>query len=145
MSALSQALPLIKRFEGCRLAAYPDPATEGDPWTIGWGATGEGIRHGLTWTQDQADNRLLVDAARFDRQVRRYVSMPLDDHQLAALISFAFNCGVANLARSTLLRLVNLGDPKASREFLKWNRAAGQVMAGLTRRRQAEKDLFDGA
>ena len=67
--ALSLALPLIKRFEGCVLTAYPDPGTGDDPWTIGYGATGEGIEEGVVWTQAQADNRLLTDAARFERGV----------------------------------------------------------------------------
>lgn len=145
MSALSLAIPLIQRFEGCRLKAYPDPATGGDPWTIGWGATGEGIRPGVVWTQDQADNRLLVDVARFERGVRKLVTRPLADHQLAALISFSYNCGLGNLASSTLLRLVNGGQHDlAAQQFARWNKAGGRVLRGLTRRRAAERACFEG-
>jgi lysozyme len=136
---------LIKPFEGCKLKAYPDPGTGGDPWTIGWGATGEGIGPGVVWTQDQADNRLLVDVLRVERAVRKLLTVSLADHQLAALISFAYNCGLRALGGSTLLRLVNAGDfPGASAQFPKWSRAGGRVMAGLVRRRAAERACFDG-
>ena len=54
--ALAHAVSLVKEFEGCRLEAYPDPGSGGDPITIGWGATGPGIRMGVTWTQQQADD-----------------------------------------------------------------------------------------
>lgn len=145
MSATSKALALIKQFEGCRLKAYPDPGTGGDPWTIGWGATGADIHPGTAWTQDQADNRLLLDVTRFERGVRKLLTRTLADHQLAALISFSFNCGLRALGGSTLLRKVNAGDASASAEFLRWNRANGRVMPGLTRRRAAEKALYDGS
>ena len=70
MSALAHAVALIKRWEGCRLEAYPDPASGGEPWTIGWGATGPGIKKGVRWTQAQADDRLALDVERFMRGVR---------------------------------------------------------------------------
>lgn len=145
MSAKAKAIPLIQRFESCRLTAYPDPATKADPWTCGWGSTGSDIHKGTVWTQDQADNRLLLDVARFERGVKQLVTVPLTDNQLGALISFAYNVGIGALARSTLLKLLNAGAYEAaSDQFARWNRAAGKVMAGLTRRRAAEKALFDG-
>jgi lysozyme len=144
VSAIGLAVErLIKPFEGCKLHAYPDPATGGDPWTCGWGSTGPDIRAGVTWTQDQADNRLLVDVARVARGVGKLVTRPLSDPQTASLISFAFNVGLRALGGSTLLRMVNAGDPAASAQFLRWNRANNRVMPGLTRRRAAEKALYD--
>lgn len=144
MSAKAKALELIRAFEGCRLTAYPDPATGADPWTCGWGSTGPDIHRGTHWTQDQADNRLLVDVARLERAILALVHVPLTDGQLGALICFAYNCGLANLAKSTLLKLLNAGDyAAASEQFARWNKAAGQVMRGLTRRRAAEKAVFD--
>ena len=60
-------LDLIKKFEGLRLAAYPDPATGGEPWTIGYGHTGPEVHRGLTWTHDQAEAALEQAAAQRNR------------------------------------------------------------------------------
>ena len=146
MTALQVSIEkLIKPFEGCKLKAYPDPATGGDPWTIGWGATGEQIHSGVTWTQAQADNRLILDASRFERGVKQQLKVALTVNQLAALISFSYNVGLGNFGKSTLLKCLNDGDIKgASLQFLRWNRANGKVMAGLTRRRLAEQAIFNG-
>ena len=144
MSAIAKSLELIQPFEQCRLTAYPDPATGDEPWSIGWGATGEGIEEGTVWTQDQADNRLLVDVARVWRAVQQLVRVPLSDTQAGTLISFAYNVGLGNLAKSTLLRMVNAGSVAAAgAQFMRWNRADGQVMRGLTWRRAAERAMFD--
>ena len=141
MSAISKALELIKAFEGCKLKAYLCPA--GVP-TIGWGATGPDVRLGMVWTQDQADNRLLTDAARFARGVAQLVKVPVNDNQGGALISFAYNVGLGNLAMSTLLRLLNGGNyAGASAQFMRWDKAGGKRLTGLTRRRAAERALFD--
>lgn len=141
MSAIANALELIKLFEGCRLRAYKCPA---GIWTCGWGSTGDDIGPGTVWTQDQADNRLLVDVARFARGVAKLVRVKLTDRQLAALISFAYNCGLRALGGSTLLRLVNAGDfAGASAQFPRWSRGAGKVLPGLVRRRAAERAMFD--
>ena len=67
----------------------------------------------------------------------------MNDNQFAALVSFVFNCGIGNFKRSTLLRRVNAGDfAGAAREFPRWNKAGGQVLKGLTLRREAEAALF---
>ena len=145
MNWLDLALPLVQRFEGCRLHAYPDPATGGDPWTIGWGHTGADVRPGTVWTQQQADEALRRELAGFGERVDAQVIVPLQAHELAALASFAYNCGIANLRSSTLLRLLNAGErEKAANQFLRWNRAAGRQMRGLTIRRAAERALFLG-
>jgi lysozyme len=75
--------------------------------------------------------------------VRRLVKVPLEPHQFDALVSFAYNCGEGNLGKSTLLEKVNGGDfAGAAKEFARWNKGGGKVLAGLTRRRASEALLF---
>lgn len=144
-AALELAVPLIQKFEGCRLEAYPDPGTSGDPWTIGWGSTGPGIKKGVKWTQEQADSHFKAHVQEFAEKVDKLVKVDLQPHQMAALISLAYNIGVGALGTSTLLRMVNaLNFDGAAQQFGRWNRAGGKVMAGLTRRRNAEAALFKG-
>ncbi len=141
---LPHALSLIKPFEGCELKAYPDPGSGGDPWTIGWGATGEGIRKGVTWTQVQADQRLVEDVTRFAKGVDAALGgSAATARQKGALVSFAYNVGVGNLLSSTLLKKHKAGDyAGAAAEFAKWNKAAGKVLNGLTKRRAAEAAVY---
>ena len=135
-------LALLKSFEGCKLTAYPDPGTGGEPWTIGWGHTG-GVKRGDTCTQAQADAWLLQDLDRFEQAVERLVSVTLTQNQFDALVSFAYNCGQGSLQTSTLLRKLLAGDyAGAQQQFSRWNRANGKEMPGLTRRRAAEAELF---
>lgn len=142
-AALAAAVELVKRFEGCRLAAYPDPGTGGAPWTCGWGATGPDVLPGTVWTRQQADARLLLDLGRFADAVDRLAEVPLTDGQKAALVSFAYNVGVSALGSSSLLRLLNAGlAAEAAEQFPRWNMAAGKVMNGLKARRAAEQKLF---
>lgn len=141
MSAKAIAIEIIKPFESCKLTAYLCPA---GVWTIGWGATGPEIVKGLKWTQEQADNRLMLDVVRFERGVKALVKVPLKDNQLGALISFAYNVGLKALGDSTLLRLLNAGNYQAaSEQFIRWNKAGGKVLKGLTRRRQIEQGVFN--
>ena len=135
-------LALLKSFEGCKLTAYPDPGTGGEPWTIGWGHTG-GVKRGDTCTQAQADAWLLQDLDRFEQAVERLVSVPLTQNQFDALTSFCYNVGAGALQQSTLLRKLNAGDYEGAQgQFARWNRAGGKEMPGLTRRRAAEAELF---
>lgn len=135
---------LITSFEGTRLAAYPDPATGGDPWTIGVGHTGPEVRKGLTITLAQADELLESDLRRFEAAVNR-LAPKTTQAQFDALVSFAFNVGDAALAKSTLLKKHNAGDlDGAAAQFALWNKANGKVMAGLTRRRAAEARMYQG-
>lgn len=143
MTALDHALKLIKKWEGCRLTAYPDPATGGDPWTIGWGSTGKGIGPGVQWTLEQADGRLSRDVGQFMGSVERMLRVKPEPNELGAMTSLAYNIGLGNFRSSTLLRKYNAGDKKgAAAEFLRWNRAAGKVMRGLTNRRADERGVF---
>lgn len=131
---------LVREFEGCRLDAYRCPA--GIP-TIGYGATGPDIRMGMKWTQEEADERLAEDLARFAEGVERLVLVDLTDNQFAALVSFAYNVGLGALAGSTLLRKLNADDFQgAADQFARWNKGGGRVLPGLVRRRAAERDLF---
>jgi lysozyme len=139
-------LSLIRQAEGLRLRAYPDPGTGGDPWTIGIGTTrypdGRKVRRGDTCTLQQADEYLAHDLQGFERDVAAMVTVPLTSNQFSALVSFAYNVGPA-LRSSTLLRVLNAGNyADAANQFLRWNRAAGRVLTGLTVRRRAERDLF---
>lgn len=131
---------LVREFEGCRLDAYRCPA--GIP-TIGYGATGPDIRMGMKWTQEEADERLAEDLARFAEGVERLVLVDLTDNQFAALVAFAYNVGLGALAGSTLLRKLNAGDYEgAADQFPRWSKGGGRVLPGLVRRRAAERDLF---
>lgn len=139
------AAALVRKWEGCRLKAYPDPATGGEPYTIGFGATGPGIARGTVWTQQQAEQRLEQDVKRFVDSVRRLLQRPATDKQLGAMASLAYNVGLKRFAESTLLRLFNEGKPElAARQFAVWTLAAGKRMPGLVNRRADEKRVFEG-
>ena len=155
-SAISpDGVALIKRFEGCArlrtdgmVAAYPDPGTGGEPWTIGWGATGRDHVHGgqigpqTVWTQTQCDDRLTQDLVRYAADVARTLGdAPTTQAQFDALVSFHYNTGA--IARATLTQKHLAGDFQgAAREFARWNRAGGRVLKGLIRRRAAEAELY---
>jgi len=136
---------LIKSFESCRLKAYRDSI---GVWTIGWGSTwyedGTRVQQGDQITQERADALFRLVLAEFEIGVERLLKVKLTQHQFDALVSFAYNVGLGNLQRSTLLRKVNANpkDPAIAAEFAKWNRAGGKVLNGLTRRRKAEADLY---
>jgi lysozyme len=131
---------LTREFEGCVLKAYAD---QGGVWTIGYGHTGPEVKAGLTITQGRADELLEGDLAEAAGCVRRLVPRPIQQNQFDALVDFVFNLGCSSLAGSTLLGCVNAGRfEEAALEFLRWNHVHGTVVKGLTRRREAEADLF---
>lgn len=142
MTPSDDCVELVKHFEGCFLKAYPDPGTNAEPWTIGYGCTTD-VHPGMVITLPEAERRLVVDLAKSAIEVTAMVKVPVAQHQFDALVSFCFNCGAANLRSSTLLRKVNAKDfDGAAAEFLRWTRAAGKVLPGLVRRRTAESNLF---
>lgn len=132
-------LELIKSFEGCRLNAYLDAV--GIP-TIGYGSTKD-VNIGDTITQNEAETLLHQDLIRFEKCINEYVNVDLDQNEYDALICFAFNVGCNAVKNSTLLKLLNSGDfAGAAQQFKRWDKAGGKPLAGLTRRRQAESELF---
>lgn len=145
MNINPQTRSLIRRFEGCRLRAYQCSAKK---WTIGWGNTfyedGSSVKQGDVITQERADRLFVILLDQFAAQLRPLITARVNDNQFGALLSFAYNAGVGAFRNSTLRRLVNTNrDSNLIRlEFAKWNRAGGQVLAGLTRRRTAEADLY---
>jgi lysozyme len=125
------------------LKAYPDPATGADPWTIGFGTTGEDVFEGLVITQAVAEEWLRRDLEKFGKFVTSVVHVPINDNQFSALVSFCYNVGGANLKSSTLLTKINDGDYRgAADQFLRWDKAAGKVMPGLSARRLKERSVF---
>jgi lysozyme len=149
-------IALVKHFEGClepvgngTFKAYADPAHGWNVPTIGWGTIayedGRKVRRGDVITQDRADELLAWELSQKAAEVKRLVTVPLNQGQFDALVSFAYNLGGGNLRESTLLRKLNAGDVVgAAEEFPKWNKAAGRELLGLTRRRMSEQRLFRG-
>jgi lysozyme len=142
-------IALIQRFEGCarkrldgHFEAYPDPGTGGDPWTIGWGATGPGIKRGTVWTQAECDERLERDLLRLAIEVSRAIGdAPTSQNQFDALVSFHYNTGA--IGKATLTKLHKAGEFVAAQgEFAKWVHAGGKRMNGLVRRRANEAALY---
>lgn len=141
-SLSSSGLAFIRKMEGCSLQPYLDQA---GVWTIGTGHTGPEVNAASTITQEEADRLLDKDTASAVATVNRLVSVPLNQNQFDALVSFVYNVGATNFKTSTLLSLVNKGEHKAvPAQFLRWNKAGGKVSAGLIRRRKAESRLYQG-
>lgn len=134
-------IELIKRFEGCKLTAYRCPAGK---LTIGYGHTGDDVTEGLTISQEDANDLLFDDVLCFENGVNNLVKgLDLSQGMFDALVCFAYNVGLDNLKKSTLLKLLKDGKVlEASEEFVKWNKSNGKVLDGLTKRRAAEADLF---
>lgn len=136
-------MKILKDSETCKLKSYPDPGTGGEPWTIGWGATGIGIYEGLVWTQAQADKRLASDLQNRCLAVENFTkAVPLNDNQFSALVCFAYNVG--SWRSSTLFKHVCKGEYSgAAGEFDKWVHSGKKVMPGLVIRRRKERELFE--
>ncbi|MFN1150344.1 lysozyme, partial [Serratia liquefaciens] len=140
MKISDKGLKLIQSFEGFREKAYLCPA---GIWTIGYGHT-KNLYPGQIISKNDATMRLLGDVSDAERIVRQNVSVQLSQHQFDALVSFVFNLGEGNFVQSTLLKRLNTGDyAGAASQLLRWNKADGRELPGLTRRRRAEKELFE--
>jgi lysozyme len=143
---------LVKHFEGllekCGPDLYKPYKCPANVLTIGLGHTnhtGKKFDAATRWTYSQCRDAFVEDMETFERAVRKHVKVPLTANQFDAVVSFTFNVGEGNLAKSTLLKCINRGDHKqAAAEFHKWNKAAGKVLAGLTRRRASESLLYQG-
>ena len=140
MKTSKTGINLIKQFEGTVLKVYKDAVGKD---TIGIGHLIKSGESYTTITQQQAEDLLAKDLVQFEVGVTKAVKVTLNQNQFDALVSFSFNLGLGNLNSSTLLKKLNAGDYQgASLEFERWNKAGGKVLAGLTRRRLAEKELF---
>ena len=133
---------LIQRNEGLRLDAYQDSV---GVWTIGYGHTGPEVVPGLRITQEQADQWFAERLAdEFEPGVEAAIGdAPTTQAQFDAMVSLAYNIGIVAFARSSVAASHRRGDnAKAADDFLMWNKAGGQVLAGLVRRRGEERKLY---
>jgi lysozyme len=166
-----RGLSLTEDAEALVLTVYPDPASplgkvlqarglwqgvllgvaiprelmsmSGAPWTGGWGHTGPDVHPGMTVTRELAVDWLRADVRGAEAIVKRNVKVALNQAEYDALVDLVFNIGSANFDTSTLLRKLNAGDVDgAIAEFSRWNKAGGVVLAGLVKRREAERVLF---
>ena len=148
-----RGVALIQDFESCaralpdgRFAAYPDPAGKnGRPWTIGWGATGDGICPGTVWTREECDDRFARDLQRFADEVAKAIGgASTTQAQFDALVSFHYNTGA--IGRATLTRKHISGDHAGTQaEFARWIYNDGRRLPGLVRRRAVEAAHYGSA
>lgn len=136
-------LHFIQNYEGCRLYAYKPVAAE-TYWTIGWGHYGADVKQGATITQAQADQMFYNDMQNYVAGVNKLLKVDVTQNQFDALCSFAYNCGVGGLQKSTLLQYLNLGKIQAAADELPkfCHGAGGVVLQGLLTRRNKEREVF---
>jgi len=161
MHISDKGLDFLKSFESLQLKAYPDPATGGEPWTIGWGHTGD-VKPGDTCTRAQADSWLAGDVGEAEAELVKAVAPDvmanLTQGQYDALVSIVFNvgpgkkgvrsgiCVLKNGKPSTLMTRLNAHDTVgAALAFMDWDNAGGHEVAGLKRRREGEFHMFMGS
>lgn len=148
MHISEDGLHVLKYYESCQLAAYPDPATGGEPITIGWGSTYPGLKLGDMITQKRADELLAERLAdEFEPGIHAMLVRTPTQLQFDAMVCWAYNVGVGAARQSTLIRMFNAGEPAAAvaAQLLRWDKGNGKSMWGLRRRRAAEQALFLGA
>ena len=145
MKTGERGLALIKEFEGCKLSAYQCPA---GIWTIGIGSThyGDGTpvtKNRTLPTEKAAIALLAATIGQYEKAVNA-MGVELTQNEFDALVCLCYNIGAGNFLKSTLVKMLKAGDDKAeiSQEFLRWDKAGGKPLAGLTRRRNAEAELF---
>lgn len=147
MNISKKGIDLIVRFEGIKLKAYLCPA---NVWTLGIGSTyhidGTRVKQGDSCTSDGAYTLFNHTIMTYEHAVQSLVTSIINQDQFDALVSFVYNLGKTNFAKSTLLKKINANpsDQSIRAEFLKWNKANKKVLAGLTNRRQAEASLYFG-
>ena len=129
-------IKLIKQFEGLRLKAYKSVSTE-KYYTIGYGHYGADVKPDMVISNAYAEVLLRLDLDKFERAVNSY-ERNWNQNQFDALVSFTFNCGVANLKRL----VTNRTNAQIAQKIVLYNKAGGKVLKGLVRRRKAEQDLF---
>lgn len=139
MHISEKGIKLIQQYEGLRLQAYRCAA---GVWTIGWGWTGQvdgkPIKSGMKITREKADELFKQGIVKYENYVNS-MHLNLNQHQFDSLCSFVYNCGIGCL--TSLCKGRNL--KQISEALLLYNKAGGKVLAGLTRRRKAEQELFN--
>ena len=141
MQLSKTGIELLKHFEGCELKAYQDSV---GVWTIGYGHT-KGIYEGLEITQSEAEKMLVDELPEYEGYITDKVVPMLQQHEYDALVCWVYNLGPTNLSSSTLLKRLNAGEFKdVPFQMKRWDKAGGQPLLGLTRRRNAEALLFKG-
>lgn len=141
--AAALAVTVIGGFEGLRQTAYPDPATRGNPWTICYGSTGADVVPGRQASLAECKALLLRDADREALILEKCLDTDnMPDGRAIAVLSLAFNIGGHAFCKSSIARKLAQGDIQGGCDaFLLYNKAAGFVMPGLTRRREKERVL----
>jgi lysozyme len=147
MNVTPEVIELIKRAEGFRARAYRDAT---GILTIGYGHTSMAgpprVTEGAMLSQAAAETILAADIERFSDGLRPLIKRRLTDSQFSALVSFAYNVGLANVARSSVLAAVNAGDFDAvPRRLALWVKAGGRTLPGLVKRRAEEGAMFTSA
>ena len=141
MQLSKTGIELLKHFEGCELKAYQDSV---GVWTIGYGHT-KGIYEGLEITQSEAEKMLIDELPEYEGYITDKVVPMLQQHEFDALVCWVYNLGPTNLSSSTMLKKLNAGEFKeVPFQMKRWDKAGGQPLLGLTRRRNAEALLFKG-
>lgn len=142
LSLSAAALVGIAIHEGYRPVAYtPVP---GDVPTIGFGTT-ENVKPGDKTTVERALVKLLADASKFERAVKRCAPVPMHPHEFSAYVSLTYNIGEGAFCKSTLAKKLAAQDyAGACDEILKWDKFKGKPLAGLTKRRQQEHAMCVG-
>ena len=145
MKMSAKGYEILRHFEGLELEAYKCPA--GIP-TIGYGSTfyedGKPVKMGDKITRERAEQLLPNIVRKFEQAVERFLKIPVLQHEFDACVLLAYNIGIGNFEKSTLLRNINQGKPKADvvAQFHVWNKAGGKVLPGLVRRRASEAHLY---
>lgn len=146
MSTRSNAAGIIAIFEGKKLKAYKD---QGGVWTIGFGSTynideKRPVREGDTIDEATAIRWLNTIAGDLQNQIKKVITVTVNQNQLDSLTSLAYNIGLSAFKKSTLLKRLNANYSKiqVADEFLRWNKVKGVVNQGLNNRRSKERELF---
>ena len=141
MQISQEGLALIKKFEGCELEAYKCPA---GVWTIGYGHTKD-VKEGDKINKDEANYLLQEEMIEYESYINDMVDVDLNQSQYDSMCAWVYNLGPSNLGSSTMLRVLNEGKyDEVPQQMKRWNKANGEVLTGLIRRREAEALLFEG-
>ena len=142
MRISDKGFQLIKDFEGCELKAYQCAA---GVWTIGYGHTKD-VQEGDICSLEKAEHLLQRELEEeYEKYINELVTVPMNQCQFDALVSWVYNLGPANLKKSSMLRVLNEGKyEEVPAQIKRWNKAGGKVLDGLIRRREAEAEMFEG-